>query len=137
MPEIVTLSTGWLTPAASEPSPGGRIMLMPAGDLWDAVRTSRAVGDPILERAKRDPGQSALLGPVLRDQTAGHLYWLIPTGSAAVWPQGVRLLARGASVAGPLTAFDQSARLVWSHLPDYPIYTSAGWLAKALRGEWT
>lgn len=132
MPEIVTLSAGWLTPKGASPMRGERTQLLPAGVLWDAVRTPISLGLPVLHRLKASPADAAQLGPVLRDHADGRLYWLIQPGTTGGWPEGVRVLTTGSWLVTPRSVFDQTCRVRWAHLPDQRIISGAAWLAAAL-----
>lgn len=129
---MLTLSAAWLVPAGSTFSKGGRTRLLPAGGMWDAVRTSESLGMPVLERLLADPDDAALLGPVLWDGCRQLLYWLVSPGSSDSYPETARLLGAGSWIAAPLTAGDSTADACWVHLPDHPIVTGPAWLASAL-----
>lgn len=135
----VTLNASWLMPADSDlpqqgrpPLPRGDVVLMPAGQLWDAVRTPLALGLPVLRRLLADEDDAHLLGPVLVDQVRGWLYWFISPGASDDWPDGVRLLVAGSWLGAPPSAFEMTPDAEWLHLPDHPVVSGPAWLAAAL-----
>lgn len=131
----VTLSSGWLRPpgtlAVGDASETG-LVLMPAGILWDVVRTPLAIGSAVLGRLLADEHDSALVGPVLCDSSNGWLYWLVSPGADDTWPDDARLLGTGAWVVAPANACLPTQSAAWLHLPDDPIVSGPAWLAAAL-----
>jgi hypothetical protein len=120
-----------MAPQGSCPSGDPTLHLWPVGRLWDALRTPVAVGMPVLDRLLADPDDAALLGPVLWDRVAGHLYWLLAPGASDTYPRTAVLLPAGSWLAAP-PVVGRSRRVVWLHLPDCPRLTGPVWLAAAL-----
>lgn len=131
----VALSSAWLRPPGTMPvgdaSETG-LVLMPAGVLWDVVRTPIGLGFPVLGRLLADDHDSALVGPVLCDKANGWIYWLVSPGAGDSWPEDARLLSVGAWVVAPANAFLPTRSAAWLHLPDDPIVSGPAWLAAAL-----
>lgn len=71
-------------------------VLEPAGHDWDAVRVPLTIGQRALDILGRRSGA------VIDDPREQVLYWLIRTGSAAVWQlSDIRVLGLGAHVTIP------------------------------------
>lgn len=132
---MLTLSTGWLTPDSAQRMPGTGRVLLPTGLLWDCLRTPARLGVPVLNRLLADPADHALLGPVLWDDEADVLYWLVQRRHTDDYPAGVTLLRPGTWILAP-DAGDVSIRQAcWIHLPDGERLSGPAWLAAALRGR--
>lgn len=129
---MFTLATGWFTPAQTAGDPTLPVMLMPAGILWDAVRTPLALGMPVLERLLADPDDAPQVGPVLYDGERGLLYWLVQAGATDTYPEPARLLAAGWWIVTPALMYDRSRTARWIHLPCERVLTGPAWLAAAL-----
>lgn len=134
-----TLNASWLIPQQSHRSRKGRsrvvhgdVVLMPAGVLWDAVRTPLNLGMPVLGRLLAHEDDAELLGPVLADRMRGWLYWLISPGCTDDWPDWARLLGADSWLGAPTTAFAPTPDATWLHLPDQRIVSGPAWLAAAL-----
>ncbi|MBH1934035.1 hypothetical protein I5Q34_06965 [Streptomyces sp. AV19] len=97
----------WLASAAPDPGACRRewernpfgIALLPAGRLWDVLVVPAALGRPaaeLLSRRTRRPG------PVLCDERAGRVGFLVAPGTAGRWVgTGVRGVGDGAWVVVP------------------------------------
>lgn len=129
---MLSLGTSWLMPANTELSKDGRPALLPAGVLWDAVRTPVALGMPVLERLLADTADAEQLGPVLLDDGAACLYWLVSPGSSDAYPDEAHLMGAGWWIAAPDELSQGTYRAAWVHLPEHPIVTGPAWLAAAL-----
>ncbi|MER5785209.1 hypothetical protein ABT104_26380 [Streptomyces mobaraensis] len=97
-----TSAVDWLASAAPDPagcrwewerSPFG-IALLPAGRLWDVLIFPGGLGRPTADVLAERSGRP---GPVLADERAGRIGFLVPPGTAARW------LATGVRGAGPGT----------------------------------
>lgn len=134
----VTLNSAWLRPegtmAVGDASETG-LILMPAGVLWDVVRTPLGIGSAVLGRLLADEHDSALVGPVLCDSTNSWIYWLVSPGADDVWPDSARFLGAGGWVVAPAHTFLPTRSACWLHLPDDPIVSGAAWLAAALNDD--
>jgi hypothetical protein len=119
-------------PANTERSEDGLPVLLPAGVLWDAVRTPVDLGMPVLRRLLADAKDAQLVGPVLLDDGAGCLYWFVSPGASDSYPLEAQLLGDGWWIAAPDVACGSSYRAAWAHLPAHPIVSGAAWLAAAL-----
>ncbi|GAA0428524.1 bifunctional DNA primase/polymerase [Streptomyces luteireticuli] len=97
----------WLASAAPDPRACRRqwqrdpfgVVLLPAGRLWDVLVVPAALGRPaaeLLSRRTRRPG------PVLCDERAGRVGFLVPPGTAGRWVgTGVRGVGAGGWVVVP------------------------------------
>ncbi|MGW4756229.1 hypothetical protein [Streptomyces chartreusis] len=75
------------------------ILLLPAGIRWDAVKVLGEQGRLAYVRLQN---RGASLGPILWDRWRDHMYFLVPTGSAALWPgPKPRLITTGGWLATP------------------------------------
>lgn len=127
---VLTLTTAWLAPLDASRSGDTSMELWPVGTDWDVLRTPERLGQPVLKRLLADPQDAALVGPVLWDRGCGVLYWFLSPGATDCYPLEARLLARGTSLAVPISG---RARTVhWLHLPDREHLTGPVWLASAL-----
>jgi hypothetical protein len=126
------LSAYWLTPAGAVPARGGRVLLLPCGVLFDAVRTPVALGMPVLNRLLAESDDAELLGPVLWDGYRDLLYWLVSPGATDDYPDEAKLLGVGAWVAAPLPFGRATKDAAWLHLPEQRIVTGPAWLSAAL-----
>ena len=121
---------GWLIPAEAKTQ--GNRWLLPAGPLWDAVRTPVTLGLPVVERLREHPADWAQLGPVLWDDRRDWLYWLVSPGHSDTYPEQARLLGAGSLIGAPLYAGQRLADAGWLHLPEQRIVSGPAWLAAAL-----
>ncbi|MFD3451643.1 hypothetical protein ACFWVC_05640 [Streptomyces sp. NPDC058691] len=70
-----------------------RVLLLPAGVRWDAVRLPERPGHEVHARLQ---DSTAPLGPVMWDRRCGFVYFLVPPHGEDVWaPLGLRHLTRG------------------------------------------
>ncbi|GGS16633.1 hypothetical protein GCM10010269_64700 [Streptomyces humidus] len=75
------------------------MLLLPAGIRWDAVKIPGEQGWLAYTRLQN---RAASLGPILWDRWLDHMYFLVPTGSAALWPgPNPRLVTTGGWLAAP------------------------------------
>lgn len=125
------MSAGWLMPAGVAARTRHRMVLLPAGVTWDAVRTPLSYR-PVLERLVADDHDRALLGPVLADTARSYLYWFIAPGATGDWPDDALLLRTGSWLAAPRSVYDITPDARWMHLPDHPLVSGPVWLAAAL-----
>lgn len=89
MHATLAAASEWL--ASADPDPGRaqlwmsqtRIVMLPLGSLFDAVRVPTAVGEVVVE--------AGIEGPVVRDPRGSADYFLVPPGTSATWvtPDGV------------------------------------------------
>lgn len=113
MNATLAAASEWL--ASADPDPGRaqlwmsqtRIVMLPLGSLFDAVRVPTAVGESIVD--------AGLEGPVVRDPRGSVDYFLVPPGTAGIWvtPKGV------ADVTCLGTA-------TWLTVPSLPVTTPPG-----------
>ncbi|MDT0347707.1 hypothetical protein [Streptomyces litchfieldiae] len=78
--------------------PAGGVELLPCGRWFDAVRLPCFVGARVVSRL----GDAC--GPVVQDQVAEMLSWLVRPGAAVGWEErvpGVAVLGEGRSLAVP------------------------------------
>jgi len=128
---VTTLSANWLMPTEGLPL-DRRTVLLPCGILFDAVRTPDVLGMPVLDRLLAEPADADVLGPVLWDQRGGLLYWLVSPGATDDYPDGARLLRRGAWISVPPPYGEATRDAAWLHLPEQRIVTGPAWLSAAL-----
>jgi hypothetical protein len=128
----------WLVPDSATVSPDRRIRMLPAGVLWDVLRTPEDLALPVLARLLADEDDRALLGPVLRDERARTVHWLVSrghtAGTAPVWPEGCALRGVGGWLAVP-SPKNPHSKLAWLHLPEPGTLTPPPWLAAALADQ--
>jgi hypothetical protein len=130
------LSASWITPPSTEePKSEDRTLALPAGVLWDAVRTPSSLGMPVLRRLLQRPADSALLGPVLLDDRGGWMYWLVSPGSSDDYPPQVALRTAGSWIIAPLPYLHRAYRARWVYLPKQRIVSPPAWLAAALNSQ--
>lgn len=128
---MLTLATPtWLIPDGINPR--GIRWVLPAGHLWDAVRTPTALGRPVLDHLLDTWGDFTQLGPVLEDARGEWLYWLVSPGSSDTYPPGVRFLSTGAWISAPVFTEQAQGDAAWVHLPQEEILTGPAWLAAAI-----
>lgn len=127
------LSPGWLMPpGAAENHAAWYTVLLPAGVLWDAVRTRRDTGLILLERILARPEDRDVCGPVICSEREDCLDWLISPGSSDSWPDDVELLSTGDWLRAPLTELTVSREASWAYLPSAERLSGPAWLATAL-----
>ncbi|MGX1547221.1 hypothetical protein [Streptomyces adustus] len=84
--------------AAWHSEPHG-MLLLPAGIRWDAVKLPREQGRLAYTRLQN---RAVALGPILWDRWRDHMYFLVSTGSAALWPgPNPRLVTTGGWLVAP------------------------------------
>lgn len=113
MRTALTAASEWL--ASADPDPGRaqlwmsqtRIVMLPLGSLFDAVRVPTDVGKRIVE--------TGIEGPVVRDPRGSVDYFLVPPGTSATWetPEGVA----DVTCLGPAT---------WLTVPSLPVTAPPG-----------
>ena len=121
----------WLVPGRVGAGGDERVWVLPAGMLWDAVRTPEEVALPVLGQLLADGGDRRRLGPVLLDNRSHQVHWLVSPGHSASYPAQCRLIGAGGwlAVPGPGGAL---GRLAWLHLPEPGTLSAPAWLAAAL-----
>jgi hypothetical protein len=124
----------WLVPEGSPPGQDEWVRMLPAGVLWDAVRTPQELALRQFPLLLRDDEVRLRLGPVLHDSWSRHVYWLVTPGHSASYPRPCRLIGAGGWLAVPGAA-NIPDRLAWLHLPQPGILSSPAWLATALHGD--
>ncbi|MGW3247219.1 hypothetical protein [Streptomyces sp. NPDC001070] len=103
-----------------------RVMLLPAGVEWDAVRIPERPGHEILARLQDG---AAPVGPVMWDRRCGFLYILVPPGSEDVWsPLGLRFLTRGGWLAAADPRRPARHPALWLYSRDAVRLTSPAYL---------
>ncbi|MFC1410525.1 hypothetical protein ACEZCY_14805 [Streptacidiphilus sp. N1-12] len=90
------------------------IAMIPAGVLFDAVKVRLALGD----RMRAALGASS--GPVFSDADNGTTYFLVPPGTAAVWPADKEAACLGAEawLWVPVPSRIQRTHSYWDTPPD-------------------
>lgn len=91
------------------------IAMIPAGVLFDAVKTSLLLGARLLAALE---GTSR--GPVFSDSDNGTMYFLVPPGTSADWPADPRALCLGADtwLWVPVPTRIQRTHSYWESPPD-------------------
>lgn len=95
-----------------------RIVNLPCGVRWDAVRTPARLSPAVLEQLLGGDDRHHI-GPILQDHRTGEAYWLVEPG-ADHWNSlsDVELLGQGQHLAvpAPNTGVDWPAE--WIHWPE-------------------
>ncbi|GAB2576657.1 hypothetical protein GCM10027168_06960 [Streptomyces capparidis] len=123
-------------PRQWRPPIGNDVTLVTAGRYWGAVKVGRpAVADAALTCLR------ARTGAVFADPFGGSTYWLVDTGSTALWPAVPTVTVLGAEphrthyIAVPPVSHDDGPRPHWKVPPNptTPCLTNPNALLAALR----
>lgn len=99
-----------------------RIVNLPCGVRWDAVRTPARLSPLVLERLLGGDDRHHI-GPVLQDHRTGMAYWLTPTeADAGRWQDlpDVELLGRSHHIDAPAPEGGGTWPTEWIHWPQTP-----------------
>ncbi|MDT0342457.1 hypothetical protein [Streptomyces litchfieldiae] len=110
--------------------PTDGVELLPCGRWWDAVQLPTFVGVRVVSRL----GERS--GPVVQDQVAEMLSWLVRPGAAVGWEErvpGVAVLGAGRSLAVPPASWRCGPSMRWLIRPTKTCLTDPGALFGALR----
>lgn len=109
----------WLAEADPDPAHAHRwweaqsVALLPVGKTWDVIKVPAAHGRRAIETA-------GLVIPVIDEgRTGGHLFFLVPVGTAAVWDlQGTVGLGDTAYLSVPVPTRNAPPGPYWLIPPD-------------------